>query len=100
MITEIRIYANKHGYFDIPFEYRSEVVYGENVKAMTGTLYSEGVIANGRIASFLNAASDHELNLSQGSVYGFCENLAKHSVLKSLRISYLIKKCSQVMQSR
>ena len=81
LITEIRIYADKHGHYDIPFEYRSDVVYGVNVKAMAVALYSEGVMANDRIASFLNAASDHELNLSQGSVYGFCKKLAKRSTL-------------------
>ena len=81
LITELHIYADKHRHYDIPFEYRSDVVYGVNVKVMAVALYSEGIMANDRIASFLNAVSDHELNLLQGSVYGFCKKLAKRSVL-------------------
>lgn len=78
-ITEIRIYADKEGKFHVPLEYRSDVTYGENVKALTVALYSEGVMSNDRIASFLNAASGEELKLSEGSVYGFCKKLADAS---------------------
>lgn len=74
MITEIRIYADKEGVLHIPKEYRSDVTYGANVKALAVSLYSEGVMSNDRIASFLNAAGKGELELSEGSVYGFCKN--------------------------
>lgn len=37
------------------------------------SLYSEGVMSNDRIAFFLNAASNGELELSEGSVYSFCK---------------------------
>lgn len=79
VITEIRIYADKHGKFSIPPEYRSDVTYGENVKALAVSLYSEGVMANDRIAGFLNAASGDVLELSDGSVYGFCKKFARNS---------------------
>ena len=72
LITEIRIYADEKGHFSIPPEYRSDVVYGPNVKAMAVALYSEGVMANDRIASFLDAAGGSVLGLSAGSVYHFC----------------------------
>lgn len=75
-ITEIRIYADEHGRFNIPKEYRSDVTYGANVKALAVTLYSEGVMSNDRIAAFLNAAGNGELGLSEGSIYGFCRNFA------------------------
>lgn len=77
VITEVRIYADEKGHFSIPAEYRSDVTYGANVKAMAVSLYSEGVMSNDRIAAFLNAASNDELGLSEGSVYGFCQKLAK-----------------------
>lgn len=79
VITEIRIYADENGNIRIPAEYRSDVTYGENVKALAVSLYSEGVMSNDRIASFLNAASNGELELSEGTVYGFCKKFAKIS---------------------
>lgn len=79
LITEIRIYADKHGHYAIPPEYHSDVVYGANIKALATTLYSEGVMSNDRIAAFLNAASGDQLELSEGSVYHFCKSLAEKS---------------------
>lgn len=76
IITEIRIYADENGNFCIPAQYRSDVTYGENVKALAVSLYSEGVMSNDRIASFLNASGNGELGLSEGSVYGFCRKFA------------------------
>ena len=72
LVTEIRIYADEKGRFNIPPGYRSDVVYGPNVKAMAVALYSEGVMATERIASFLDAAGGNALGLSAGSVYHFC----------------------------
>ena len=77
LITEVRIYTDKKGHFNIPAAYHSDVTYGANVKALAASLYSEGVMSNDRIAAFLNAASDDGLGLSEGSVYGFCKKLAK-----------------------
>lgn len=78
-ITEIRIYPDDQGRFAIPKEYRSDVTYGENIKAMAVSLYSEGVMSNDRIAAFLNSVSNEELGLSEGSVYGFCKRFARNS---------------------
>lgn len=80
VITEVRIYANEKGKVSIPPEYRSEVTYGANIKALVVALYSEGVMSNDRIASFLNAASKGELGLSEGTVYGFCKKLGSLSM--------------------
>ncbi len=79
VITEIRIYADEQGHYAIPREYRSDVVYGTNVKAMAVALYSEGVMSNDRIAAFLNAVSGDGLNLSEGSVYYFCKYFSQIS---------------------
>lgn len=76
VITEIRIYADENGNFAIPVQYRSDVTYGANVKALAVSLYSEGAMSNDRIAAFLNAAANGELDLSEGSVYGFCRKFA------------------------
>lgn len=78
-ITEIHIYADKDGKFRIPAEYRSDVIYGSDVKALAVELYSESVMSNDRIAAFLNAASGEKLELSAGSVYGVCRKLSEAS---------------------
>ena len=78
VITEVRIYGDENGNLHIPPEYRSDVTYGTNIKALAVSLYSEGVMSNDRIASFLNAASKGELELSEGSIYGFCRKFAKN----------------------
>ena len=78
-ITEVRIYPDKDGRIRIPREYRSDVIYGPDVRALAVSLYSEGVMSNDRIAAFLNAASGDQLGLSEGSVYGFCKKLASAS---------------------
>ena len=76
VVTELRIYADKDGMFHVPDEYRSDVTYGPNVKALAVSLYSEGVMSNDRIAAFLNAASEGGISLSEGSVYSFCKKFA------------------------
>lgn len=80
MITEVRIYADEHGKIHIPPQYHSDVTYGENVKALAVSLYSEGVMSNDRIAAFLNAAGGDILELSEGSIYGFCKKMEQNSV--------------------
>lgn len=91
VITEVRIYADERGKFSIPPEYRSDVSYGGNVKALAVSLYSEGVMANDRIAAFLNAASGDILELSDGSVYGFCKKFAQNAAesIRNLESSLL-----------
>ena len=78
-ITEVRIYPDQDGRIRIPPEYRSDVIYGPDVRALAVSLYSEGVMSNDRIAAFLNAAGGEQLGLSEGSVYGFCKKLAAAS---------------------
>lgn len=80
VITEVRIYADEQGKIHIPTQYHSDVTYGENVKALAAALYSEGVMSNDRIAAFLNAAGGDTLELSEGSVYGFCKKMEENSV--------------------
>lgn len=86
VITEIHIYADGQGHYSIPDEYRSDVVYGTNVKAMAVALYSEGVMSNDRIAAFLNAVSGDGLNLSEGSVYHFCKSFSKKTETSIARL--------------
>lgn len=79
VVTEVRIYADEQGKYNIPPQYHSDVTYGENVKALAAVLYGEGVMANDRIAAFLNSASGDVLDLSEGSIYSFCKKLAENA---------------------
>lgn len=73
VITEIRIYTDKEGKYQIPSQYYSDVTYGENIKSIIVDLYSEGVMANDRISAFVNSLANDSLGLSNGSVYHFCK---------------------------
>ena len=53
--AEIRIHADKDGKYNIPDEYRADLSYGNTIKAIAAFLYSEGVVCNDRIATFLNS---------------------------------------------
>lgn len=76
-VTEVRIYADADGSIHIPAEYRSDVAYGPNVKAITVSLYSEGVMSTERIADFLNESSGNVFRISEGSVYNFCRSFSE-----------------------
>ena len=75
--VEIRIYADENGKYQIPDEYKADVSYGGNIRAIAAFLYSEGVVANDRICEFINSISGDILHLSEGSVYGFCRKFAE-----------------------
>ena len=86
VITEVRIYANESGKYEIPKEYANDVSYGAKVKALCVCLYSEGVMSNDRIASFLNGAGKGELGLSEGSVYNFCRCFGKKAEVEVAKL--------------
>lgn len=74
--AEIRIHADESGKFHIPDEYRADVTYGSGVKAVAAFLYSEGVVANDRICTFINSLSGGTLGICAGSIYNFCRGFA------------------------
>lgn len=74
--TEVRIYADENGKFQVPNDLKAEVSYGEKVKAIAAFLYSEGVVSNDRICTFINSLSGDHMRISTGSVYAFCEKFA------------------------
>ena len=76
-VTELRFYPDKQGKYHIPPEYRSDVIYGDNVKAMAVTLYADGVMSNEKITGFLNELSGGLFELSAGSVYNFCSSFSE-----------------------
>ena len=77
VINEIRIYQDKNGKFNIPPEYKSDVTYGPFLKAAAVDLYAEGVMSNDRICRFINTLTGGMLEVSAGSIYGFCKSFAR-----------------------
>lgn len=75
--AEIRIHADKDGKYNIPDEYRADVSYGTTIKAIAAFLYSEGVVSNDRIATFINSLSGDTLDISTGSIYHFCRKFSE-----------------------
>lgn len=76
VITEHRFYADEKDEYAIPEDMRSDVTYGKELKTIAVLLYSEGVVSNDRIRAFLNSISRGLLNISEGSIYGFCKQFA------------------------
>ena len=77
--TELRFYADETGKTVIQEEYKSDVIYGPIIKSIAVDLYSEGAVSNDRICEFINAISGNRLNLSTGSIYGFCRTFTEKS---------------------
>ena len=73
---EVRIHAGKDGRFVIPEELRSDVIYGPTLKSLGVLLYSEGIMSNDRICNVLNFLSGGNMSISEGAVYGFCQQYA------------------------
>ena len=73
---EVRIHADEDGQFVVPEELRSDVIYGPTMKSLSVLLYSEGIMSNDRICSVLNFLSGGNICVSEGSVYGFCQQYA------------------------
>jgi hypothetical protein len=76
IIQEIRIYPDSNGKYTIPERFKSDVTYGNTIKALSVDLYAEGVVSNERISHFINAISNDHLNISSGSIYGFIESFS------------------------
>ena len=76
VINEIRIYEDADGNFDIPTEYRSDVIYGSFLKSVAVDLYAEGVVSNNRISLFIHTLTGNTLEISSESIYNFCKNFS------------------------
>lgn len=74
---EYRFYPDENGKYNIPAEYRSDVIYGNNIKSAAVEMYCEDVVANDKIAEFLNSLTHNKLNISTGSVYNFIRTFSE-----------------------
>lgn len=84
--TEIRIYADESGKFQIPADLTADVSYGNTIRGMAAFLYGEGVVSNDRICTFINSISGNTLSISEGSIYGFCQKFGERCSKESQTI--------------
>ena len=82
VVTEFRFYKDKYALNPIPAALNSPVTYGPNIKSICALLYSEGVVANDRIQTIVNALSGSTLSISTGTVYNICRSFVKVSRAK------------------
>lgn len=89
--TEYRFHANEDGKYEIPSQFKGDVVYGDNIKAISAYLYGEGVVSIDRISDFINSLSGDTLSVSSGTIYNFCRGFAEkcHSVSQMLEAELL-----------
>lgn len=94
--AEIRIHADKDGKYNIPDEYRADLSYGNTIKAIAAFLYSEGVVCNDRIATFLNSLSGDTLDILTGSIYHFCREFSEGCAAVRPRIEEALLKAEKI----
>lgn len=93
IVTEYRFYPDNSGKIAIPDEYRSDVTYGNGVRALTVELYSVGVVSNERIGDIIKALTRGKIAVSQGAIYRFIRTFAELTspVIKRLQQTLLNK---------
>jgi hypothetical protein len=65
--VEHRFYGSTH----IPLDFRPDVQYGNEIKAVVATLSGQGLVALNRIVDMIASMSNGALELSEGTVYNF-----------------------------
>lgn len=71
-VIEYRIYDRK----SVPAHLRSDVTYGVKVKAFAAELYGIGIVSIDRIQEIISSITKGSLNISAGTIYGFCRKLS------------------------
>lgn len=61
----------------LPKEYENEIIYGNNIKAVSTLLSVEGIIARGRLAEFFSQITNGVLNPSETTLGEFVNKLAE-----------------------
>lgn len=76
--TLMRFHEDENGKYSIPAEYRSEVIYGDGIKAVVALFYGQGVQSAERIVEMISAISGKTIELSEGTVFNWL-NEFKHN---------------------
>ena len=74
-----RYYADADGQIRIPYAYKNEVTYGENIKALVMVLYGQGVQSIDRIVELIYALTGNVVRLSEGTVSNWLAEMHRKS---------------------
>lgn len=80
--TETRVVIKEYRYYDdaeIPAHHYSDVTYDSSLKALAAYLYGECNMATDKIKEFFSVLSDGLINISEGSAYNFCRDVASRA---------------------
>ena len=70
-IEAIAVEHRFYGNIRIPLEFRPDVQYGDEIKAVVATLSGQGLVASNRIVDMITSMSNGALELSEGTIYNF-----------------------------
>ena len=65
--VEHRFYSDTR----VPKEFRPDVQYGDEIKAIVATLAGQGLVASNRIVDMLSSMTNGAIELSDGTIYNF-----------------------------
>ena len=74
-----RFYADADGKVQIPYAYKNEVSYGENIKAVVMVLYGQGVQSIDRIVELIYTLTGNVIRLSEGTVSNWLAEMHRKS---------------------
>ena len=77
---EYRFYQDVNGKYNIPKEFKTDVQYGSDIKALCSFLNIEGLVAFDRLSYFVKSISQNKLNISNGSISNFIIELKNKSI--------------------
>ena len=72
---EFRFYQDENGKYNIPKDFQTDVQYGSEIKTLCSVLNTEGIVAVNRLTDFVSSISHGKLNISNGSIINFIEQL-------------------------
>lgn len=72
---EYRFYRDENGKYNIPKEFQTDVQYGSEIKTLCAILNTQGVVAINRLTDFVSSISHGKLNVSNGSIVNFTNEL-------------------------
>ena len=93
--TEYRIHANEHGTFVVPNFLKTDVQYGNEIKAISSYLNVNCNLPFNKIADFINNSTRNSLSLATSSVVNFIKSFNNNAkdILKQIEIGILNSKC-------
>ena len=76
---EYRFYEDEQGKYNTPKEFKVDVQYGPEIKTLCTILNAEGIVAINKLTDFVSSISHGKLNISNGSIVNFAQELVQNS---------------------